>query len=64
MISTAKQLLYNNVVMKGRLVSRKGANKAKINMSDIVKVFLEMEIDNAPIFVEALLSCHLSPLTA
>ena len=61
-ISTAKHLLYNNVVTKGRLVSRKGANKAKMNMSDIVKVFLEMEIYNAPIFVARNLA-ELPPLT-
>ena len=43
-------------------MSRKGANKAKMNMSDIVKVFLEMEIDNAPIF-EARNLAELPPLT-
>ena len=54
--------MYNNVVTKGRPVSRKGANKAKMNMADIVKVFLEMEIDNAPIFVTRNLA-KLPPLT-
>ena len=39
-ISTAKQLLYNNAVTNGRLMSHKGAKKATMNMSDIVKVFL------------------------
>lgn len=50
-ISAAKRLLFDTVQTKQRYVPRKGCNKAKMSMGDIVKVFLEMEVSNAPVFV-------------
>ena len=50
-IVAAKQLLYNTVPTKGRHVFRKGINKSRMNVSDIIKIFLEMEVCNAPVFV-------------
>ena len=60
-IVAAKPLLYNSVPTKSRQVFRKGANKSKISMSGIVKIFLEMEVTNVPIFVARNLS-ELPPL--
>jgi hypothetical protein len=50
-VIAAKELLYRAVTPKGRYITRKGANKAKLSMGDIVKIFLEMEVANAPTFV-------------
>jgi len=50
-IVAAKQLLYNSVPTNSRQVFRKGANKSKMSMSNTVKIFLEMAVTNAPIFV-------------
>ena len=60
-VLSAKQLLYKTVPVKSRLVTRKGANKSKMNISDMVKVFLEMELAHTPIFVARNLS-ELPPL--
>lgn len=40
-----------SVPTKGRVVQRKGPNKAKMTMGDIAKIFHEMEGNQAPIFV-------------
>ena len=53
-VVAAMQLFYNSVPTKSRQVFRKGANKSKISMSDIVNIFLEMEVTNAPIFLARL----------
>lgn len=61
-ISVAKDLLFQTVVTRQRKIQRK-INKSKTSLEDIVKVFLEMEITNAPIFVARNLA-ELPPFSA
>ena len=55
-ITAAKQLLYRNVNTKDRFKRRQGSNKAKMSVSDIAKVFLELDVTNVPVFVAQNLS--------
>lgn len=50
-IVSAKSLLYNSIKTKDRLVIRRGVNKTKSDMQDIVKVILEMEPTDSTAFV-------------
>ena len=49
-ISEAKQLLFANVPPNMRHIVRRGENKSKADMSDIIKVFLQAELKVTPIF--------------
>jgi hypothetical protein len=62
-ISTAKQLLFTTVKARQRFVTRKGDNKANMSMHDIIRVFLEMDVLNPPMFVARNLA-DLPPVSA
>jgi hypothetical protein len=49
-ISEAKQLLFASVPPNMRHIVRRGDNKPKADMSDIIKVFLQAELKETPIF--------------
>ena len=61
-ISAAKDILFQTAITRQRKIQRKH-NKSKTSLEDIVKVFLEMEMTNAPIYVARNLA-ELPPFSA
>ena len=47
----AKQMLYDNVVIRGRGCFRKGDNKQAEDTKDIIKIFYELDLGSTPVFV-------------
>ena len=61
-INSAKQLLYSTMKLAQTHRTRRGPNKSKASMNDITQVFLEMKVDNPPVFVAQNLS-DIPPVT-
>ena len=41
-IAREKEKLYNNVITKQRMIRRQGDNKAREDVRDMIKIFLEL----------------------
>lgn len=50
-IESAKSVLYSNITDGSRIITRKGEDKNKKNLQDIIKLFKETESDHHPVFV-------------
>ena len=61
-ILAAKNFIFETVRIANRNIGQKGANKFKMCMEDIMKIFLEMDVMLAPVFV-ALDLANVPPLT-
>ena len=50
-ITVAKKLLFDNVVTKRCFISRIGDAKKSMDVKDMIRVLLEIEVQDAPVFV-------------
>lgn len=55
-ISQAKEVLFNNVTTKRRKIKRKGTEKSKLDVQDMMVILLELELPHPVIFVSQNLS--------
>ena len=55
-IVAAKNLLYCSVAVRSQNIACTGPNKSQKNVEDIVRMFLEMDVPNSPVFVAKNLS--------